>query len=122
MKWLINLLFGSREEPAPEPADEVMVITATPTAGIVKTLQSLGLEGDALVVAIQVVETECAKAVARARAEMNVAAARVHKPVPVTKPQVVTRRSRRPKKRNRANYMRDYRNRLKLVTHDGDAA
>jgi hypothetical protein len=25
MKWLINLLFGCREEPAPEPADEVVV-------------------------------------------------------------------------------------------------
>jgi hypothetical protein len=53
----------------------------------------------------------------------------VHKPVQkprVTKPQEVTRnrvkRARSPKKRNRANYMRDYRARLRVVTRNGDAA
>jgi hypothetical protein len=55
-------------------------------------------------------------------------AAMVHKP-PVTKPKVVVTRNHvrhGPKKRNRANCMRNYRNRLKLVTDNtprgGDAA
>jgi hypothetical protein len=118
--------FKRKDPPEPEDdPDEPVEIIATPFAALVCQMLTWACPPHVIVWVVQQVETERARTAARVRAEMSLPAART---VPhVTKPQVVTnkpvKRTCGRKKRNRTNYMRDYRAKLRVVTNnDGDAA
>src|SRR5262245_56009255 len=88
MKWLFDLLFRRREEPAPEPNDEQWTVIATPWASRVHELQELGLSGVALTRAVQQIETAVAETDRRVKAEMNLSAAKKADSKPGSAPSV----------------------------------
>src|SRR5262249_38247690 len=118
----MKLRFWRKDPPAlePDPGPEGVTFPATPYAGLLMDLLELGLTAPQVVYVVHRIEVERAKV----KVELNRSAANanpVREPAE-TKPRVVTRNQRVPKKRNRAKYMRDYRAGLRVVTRDGDAA
>jgi hypothetical protein len=111
----------------------------TPIANAVEDMSVAGFSMDAILLTIRTSELNAFRAVRTYALDMQASAmsvqqtahpvhtsAKVSTKAADTKPRNQRnhqrKRSRGPKKRNRANYMRTYRRKLRLVTNDGDAA
>jgi len=126
MRWLKRIF--SRQSSSGDAAvsePEGVSFPATPYAGLLVDLIDLGLTAPQVVYVVHLHELAQAHAELRVRAEVNMAAAPVHKPRPVRQ-----RRANRPavnrhvnKANSRSVYMRDYmrkrRAKPRLVSRDG---
>ena len=113
------MLWPFRKKPEPEP--EGVSFPATPYAGLLADLIAMGLTAPQAVYVVHLVELAHAQAELRIKAEVNMAAAQVHKPRPVR--QRVKKAGANSGRANKRAYMKEYmrkrRAKLHVVSRDG---